>query len=494
MIEAKPRIVVADDDPRLAELLRNTLEDAGYHVFVADNGNELVRIAQNQVPDLLLIDLMMPLMDGFEAIRQLRNDTRTAHLPMIILTARGDSNEVVFGFDTGADDYITKPYDTDVLLARLRGHLRRAAQLPVRNPLTGLPGNMLLKTELQRLLDQHSRFCLLYIDLDNFKAFNDSYGFARGDQAIHTLANVLKSTANEHDFVGHIGGDDFAIIHHGAAVEQLCRRLILAFDQQIRQLYEPDDLARGSIESPDRHGTVRSFSLLSLSIAVVSTAWRDIATVDEMSKIAAELKRIAKGVPQSSYQFDQNHQSADSAPDHAANPSTGSVLPALATAPEQSLNGSARHPTGFRHVYEFWPYLEARFNAGDIGSIAVLDVDDFRAINATFTHHVGNSVLKRIADILQAHCRPDDIVAHYGGEEFALIFLETPLNEASGICERIRIAIAQADWFSINAELKVTISAGVADLREHSSPDAALASAELRLHEAKMSGKNQVRT
>ncbi|NCC34903.1 MAG: response regulator, partial [Chloroflexia bacterium] len=104
------QILIADDDPSILLLLRETLQDAGYEVRTASDGDELVRMAQEQPPDLMLIDLMMPLMDGFEAIRQLRNDTRTSHLPMIILTARSASSEVVVGFDSGADDYIVKPY------------------------------------------------------------------------------------------------------------------------------------------------------------------------------------------------------------------------------------------------------------------------------------------------------------------------------------------------------------------------------------------------
>lgn len=162
---SRARILVADDDPALCLLLQETLQDAGYEVLTAGDGDQLVRLAQDTVPDLLLVDLMMPLMDGFEAIRQLRNDTRTAHLPMIILTARSASAEVVTGFDSGADDYIVKPYDIDVLLARIRSHLRRAAQLPVRNPLTGLPGNVLLQAELERQLAQSQQFALLYIDI-----------------------------------------------------------------------------------------------------------------------------------------------------------------------------------------------------------------------------------------------------------------------------------------------------------------------------------------
>ncbi|NTW97585.1 MAG: response regulator, partial [Oscillochloris sp.] len=302
---SQTRILVADDDPALCLLLRETLQDAGYDVTIAGNGDELVRMAQDQPPDLILVDLMMPLMDGFEAIRQLRNDTRTAHLPMIILTARSTSSDVVTGFDNGADDYIIKPYDIDVLLARIRSHLRRAAQLPVRNPLTGLPGNVLLQAELERQLSQGHQFSLLWIDLDNFKAFNDAYGFARGDRAIHMVAHVISETVAREDFVGHIGGDDFAIIHFGDEPEDLCKRLITRFDEQVRALYDQPDLDRGFLRGIDRHGVARQFGLLSLSIAVVSTNTRSFTSVDHMSQVAAELKQAAKHISGSSYVLDR---------------------------------------------------------------------------------------------------------------------------------------------------------------------------------------------
>ncbi|NNJ11927.1 diguanylate cyclase [Chloroflexales bacterium ZM16-3] len=310
------RILVADDDPALCLLLRETLQDAGYEVTIAGNGDELVRMAQDQPPELILVDLMMPLMDGFEAIRQLRNDTRTAHLPMIILTARSTSSDVVTGFDSGADDYIIKPYDIDVLLARIRSHLRRAAQLPVRNPLTGMPGNVLLQAELERQLSQGHQFCLLWIDLDNFKAFNDAYGFARGDRAIHMLAHVISETAAREDFVGHIGGDDFAIVHFGNAPEELCKQLIAQFDKQVRSLYDQRDLDRGYLRGIDRHGVARQFGLLSLSIAVVTTSARTFTSVDHMSQVAAELKQAAKHISGSSYVVDRR-QSAPPAPDNS---------------------------------------------------------------------------------------------------------------------------------------------------------------------------------
>jgi diguanylate cyclase (GGDEF)-like protein len=305
---SQARILVADDDPALCLLLRETLLDAGYDVLVAHDGDQLVRMAQDHPPDLLLIDLMMPLMDGFEAIRQLRNDTRTSHLPMIILTARSASSEVVVGFDTGADDYIVKPYDIDVLLARIRSHLRRASKLPVRNPLTGMSGNVLLMAELERQLGQQTPFALLYIDLDNFKAFNDAYGFARGDRAIHLLANVLTEAADREDFLGHIGGDDFALIHYGSHPDELCQRIIAAFDARVRDLYDQEDLQRGYLRGMDRHGVPRQFGMLSLSISIVLSDQERFSSVDEISKVAAEVKAAAKSISGSSFVFDRRTQ------------------------------------------------------------------------------------------------------------------------------------------------------------------------------------------
>ncbi len=305
MSSQSSRILLADDDPEICTLLRIALVGEGYDVLIAHNGDQLVRMAQAETPDLLLVDLMMPRMDGFEAIRQLRNDSRTAHLPMIILTARGESQEVVTGFDSGADDYIVKPYDVDILLARIRGHLRRAAQIPVRNPLTGLPGNVLLQAEIERLVDQDKKFALLYVDLDNFKAFNDAYGFARGDRAIHLLANVLIEVAPQTDFLGHIGGDDFAIIHYRPDAEDLCKRMITSFHARVADLYDLKDVERGYLQGLDRQGVVRRFGLLSLSIAVVSSYTRTFASIDEISKVVAELKSRAKLIAGSTYEIDR---------------------------------------------------------------------------------------------------------------------------------------------------------------------------------------------
>lgn len=307
---APPQLVlVADDDPHVRQLLELVLSDDGYEVISASNGHELVRMAQEHTPGLMLVDLMMPQMDGFEAIRQMRNDSRTAHIPMLILTARSLTGDVVTGFETGADDYIAKPFNISELLARVKSHLRRAAQRPVLNPLTGLPSGVLLSQELRRRLAQQSAFALLYADLDNFKVFNDTYGFSRGDRAILLVAGIIQRVIAAHgnadDFIGHIGGDDFAVLTTPDRSKVLCHAIIDAFDDEIRGLYSPEDRQRGYFSAVDRHGVLRRFGLMSISIGVVSSQRRRYAEEEEFTRIAAEMKHYAKTRPGSSFAVDK---------------------------------------------------------------------------------------------------------------------------------------------------------------------------------------------
>jgi diguanylate cyclase (GGDEF)-like protein len=302
------RILIADDEQAVRQLLELVLRSQGYEVLIAQNGDQLVRMAQERVPDLVLVDLMMPHLDGYEAIRQLRNDTRTGHLPMLILTAKSTPDDVVIGFETGADDYITKPFNIPELLARIKGHLRRASQRSVRNPLTDLAGNVLLTEELKYRLKSGIDFALLYVDLDNFKAFNDTYGFSRGDRVIKLVAEVLIEAVRMYgtgtDFIGHIGGDDFAVLAALNVVNELCKTVIELFDQRVRALYDHEDLARGYLQGTDRQGVQRRFPIISISIGVVTTRNHVFTDHEEISRIAAEMKQFAKQQPGSSYAVD----------------------------------------------------------------------------------------------------------------------------------------------------------------------------------------------
>jgi DNA-binding response OmpR family regulator len=312
-------ILVADDEPLIRQLLVDILKEHGYEVLTAYDGDHLVRTAQEHVPDLILVDVMMPGVDGYEAIRQLRNDTRTSHVPMLILTARATPTDVVSGFESGADDYITKPFNTPELLARIKGHLRRAAQVPVRSPLTGLPGNVLITEEVKYRLRREEPFAFLYTDLDNFKSFNDTYGPARGDRVIRLLAEVMVDVVRQYgtgeDFMGHIGGDDFAILTTPDAVDMLCTNLIDMFDQRVRGLYDPDDLKRGYLQGVDRQGIPRRFPIISLSIGVVTSENRASTNYEEISRVAADMKTYAKQQPGSSYAVDIRTAHPEAVPD-----------------------------------------------------------------------------------------------------------------------------------------------------------------------------------
>ena len=302
------KILLADDEQSVRQLLELVLRGQGYEVSAVQNGDQLVRMAQETVPDLVLVDLMMPGLDGYEVIRQLRNDTRTAHLPMLILTARSTPNDVVIGFESGADDYIIKPFNIPELLARIKGHLRRASQRPVRNPLTDLPGNVLLTEEVKYRIKRPEPFAYLYLDLDNFKAFNDTYGPARGDRVIKLLAEIIvevvRSYGTNNDFIGHIGGDDFVALTSPDVYETICRNIIDRFDQRVRGLYDQNDLVRNYLQGIDRQGIPRRFPIITLSIGVVDSRNRAFANYEEISRIAAEMKQFAKQQPESSFALD----------------------------------------------------------------------------------------------------------------------------------------------------------------------------------------------
>lgn len=313
------RILIADDDQSLRQLLQTILEEHGFDVIAVPSGEALVRAAISSQPDLLLIDVMMPVMDGLEALRQLRNDTRTSHLPMLMLTARSTPGEVVIGFESGADDYVSKPFDPDALIARIKANLRRQGRIPPISPLTQLPGNITIAAEVERRIVEGQQFALLYIDFDNFKPLNDAYGFARGDRVIKLLAMILRDLQREYAddevFIGHIGGDDFIAITRPAAAEQFCKALIERFDRDVRAFYDAADVQRGYLRGVDRFGMPRRFPIVCVSIGVVTNESRTFSSYDQVSTIATEMKSYAKKMAGSSFAINERVHDLPVAPD-----------------------------------------------------------------------------------------------------------------------------------------------------------------------------------
>lgn len=305
----KERVLVVDDDPDIIQFVRMNLELEGFEAETADNGRVALELAKIRPPDLILLDVMMPEMDGLTVLRRLRASPATANVPVIILTAKALAEDRVKGLDLGADDYITKPFDLEELLARVRTVLRRAQQMRDLSPLTGLPGNFRIARELERRVREGGFFAVIHADLDNFKSFNDHYGFMRGDSVIKFAAAVLLEGATESGdpeaFVGHVGGDDFVATLNPDNVEEFCKSTIHAYDDGVLDFYDTADALQGFIEVTDRRGERHAFPISSISLGVATNLKRKITSEWEASAVASEMKEYAKRQPGSSYQIDR---------------------------------------------------------------------------------------------------------------------------------------------------------------------------------------------
>lgn len=302
-------ILVVDDDPDIARFVEVNLRSAGYDVAVAGDGEEALEKAGDIRPDLVLLDVMMPRIDGFEVAQRLRRNPQTANTSIIMLTAKALSADKVTGLQSGADDYIIKPFDPIELLARVKGTLRRAKEMRNLSPLTGLPGNIRIQEDIERHVRDAEPFAVVYCDLDNFKTYNDQKGFVRGDRLIQATARIIQDAVVAFDgddgFVGHVGGDDFVAVVRPDAAEQVAQRICERFDQHRIEFYDPEDLQRGFVRMEDRKGVLQDIPLVGMSIGIASSARRSFAHYGEAVSVATEMKQFAKREQGSSYAIDR---------------------------------------------------------------------------------------------------------------------------------------------------------------------------------------------
>jgi diguanylate cyclase (GGDEF)-like protein len=294
----KYRILVVDDEEHIRKIVKFQLEKAGYDIDTADDGLTALKMVEECRPDLILMDLMMPNMDGYEVTRRLKANYQTNHIPVIMVTAKAELENKLQGFEDGANDYITKPFAINELLMRVKNILQWSQLQRQANPLTGLPGNISIEREVERRLAAGSRFVFMYADIDNFKAFNDYYGYKHGDDAIKLTAEIIteavKTHGNADDFVGHIGGDDFVIISTPVKADAVAAHVVKTFDQRVVGLFSSEDLERGYVEVVNRKGTVDRFPLLTLTIAMVLSGKGRTEHIAHISDIASELKCYGK--------------------------------------------------------------------------------------------------------------------------------------------------------------------------------------------------------
>ena len=303
-------MLVIDDDESVAMLVSMTLAVDGYEVAVASDGATGLTMARQLRPRLVIVDMMMPGLSGLEVCAALRADPTTATVTVLFLTARSQPADRLAAAVSGADDFITKPFDLDELRVRTAAALRRADALRDVSPLTRLPGNNQILARLESHLGASpQRFALVHADLDNFKAFNDRYGFVRGDDAIRATADVLLSALAAEGcspgFLGHVGGDDFAVIVAPENAESIAARIVAGFDALSPSLYSPADRAQGYVTTTARDGTEVRHPLLSISLGIATSAARQFTSVHEVAAVAAEVKSAAKAEPGSAWRIDR---------------------------------------------------------------------------------------------------------------------------------------------------------------------------------------------
>ncbi|MEK6681764.1 MAG: response regulator [Nitrospirota bacterium] len=299
MAEPGEKILIVDDERSITSLITSMLQEFGYTTIEASTGEEALSIAQAEQPDLILLDINLPGIDGFQTLKRLKNSVSTGRIPVILLSGIKDAKEKARGLNLGASDYITKPYSSLELEARVRLLLQRREEEHSTSPTTRLPGNIAIEREINAKIKEKAPFSVCYIDLDNFKAYNDNYGFLKGDAVIKQTAkiitDVVREYGNDSDFVGHIGGDDFIIITTNYKDDIICSGIIDAFSRIIPLYYNREDRNRGLIELENRRGQIEKFPIMTMSIAVVtSNEQRRLEHMAQISDIAAELKKAAK--------------------------------------------------------------------------------------------------------------------------------------------------------------------------------------------------------
>jgi diguanylate cyclase (GGDEF)-like protein len=302
-------VLVVDDDEQILRLVKRVLERAGFECVLCGNGQKAHDAAVEWRPDIILLDLMLGETTGDRILAEIRGDFRTRLIPIVFLTVRGSLKDKVEHLLAGADDYVTKPFIPEELVARLRAVMSRTTTTRDLNPLTGMSGNSDILREISRRLSQTERFACLYPDIDAFKSYNDHYGFLRGDDVIKTLATIILEVLEEnysaHHFAGHVGGDDFVILTEPSLAETIATEVTRRFDAAVPALYDEADRERGWIEFEERTGNKLRTALVSVSIGIVIAEPGSYASAAALASRAAEVKGVAKRMPGSKWVLDR---------------------------------------------------------------------------------------------------------------------------------------------------------------------------------------------
>lgn len=291
---SKGRILVVEDDFDISNMLRIYFTGQGFEVSVAPRGGEALALTRKSIPHLIVLDIMLPDMDGYAVCKELRTTTRTSHIPIIFLTQKDERSDKIAGLELGADDYITKPFDIEELKLRVTNAIARQERDNSLDPRTGLPSGRLIEEHLRKIIRKPD-WALLDCRINYFEPFKDAYGFIAGDEVLRftsiLLGEVVDEAGTPNDFIGHPGGDNFVIVTTYVNAATLRDRLKVRFKEEVLTHYNFVDREQGFIVTKAADGHEVKTPLMTMAIGLISPETHSFSDIREITEMAAEARR-----------------------------------------------------------------------------------------------------------------------------------------------------------------------------------------------------------
>jgi PleD family two-component response regulator len=295
---SKGRILVVEDDIDISKLLRDYLTAQGYTVELAHKGGLALTATKKQLPNLIVLDINLPDMSGYDVCRELRTTTRTSHIPIIFLTQKDERSDKIVGLELGADDYVTKPFDIEELKLRIQNAINSAARVKQMDTTSGLPLGSLVEDHLRVLMQSNKDWAYIDVKINNFSMFTEVYGWPAGDEVIRfttlLIGEIIDQNGTTDDYPGHPSRDNFILITHTPDVEKLMERMTERFASEIKQHYSFIDHERGYMLVASEDNRESRVELMTLSIGMVSTRTHQFSDIREVTELAAEDRRRRK--------------------------------------------------------------------------------------------------------------------------------------------------------------------------------------------------------
>ena len=298
----KGRILVVEDDVDISKMLRIYFDSQGYEVLVAGRGEEALEICRRKLPNVVVLDIQLPDIDGYQVCRSLRSNTRTSYVPIIFLTQKDERSDKIAGLELGADDYITKPFDIEELKLRVEGSIRRSLHTALTHPVTNLQAGKLIEEELKRRKDAADPWCLLYFGIQNVNAFKEAVGPIHVNEVLIFLADIMREAVEAEgtldDFIGQASDNDFIIITTPDKASKICKQVTQRFNNESNIFYPFRIREAGKISYQDIDGVNREADFMKLVVGTVCSENGPYADIMQITEDAAADRRRNPGCPE----------------------------------------------------------------------------------------------------------------------------------------------------------------------------------------------------